>query len=45
MEGKELINFLWQNYHPANIWSIYAGVAVLAVVFLWLYDRFVIGKQ
>jgi dipeptide/tripeptide permease len=44
MEGTELTNFLWTNYHPASIWVIYAGVAVSAVVFLWLYDRFVIGR-
>ncbi|MCG6188152.1 MFS transporter [Maribellus maritimus] len=45
LQGTELTNFLWNNYHPANIWMIYAGVAVGAVVFLWLYDRFVIGKN
>jgi POT family proton-dependent oligopeptide transporter len=45
MEGNELIEFLWQNYHPSNIWIIYSGIAVSAVVFLWLYDRFVIGKS
>ncbi len=45
MSSTELSNFLWTNYHPSNIWVIYAGVAVGAVVFLWLYDRFVIGKE
>jgi dipeptide/tripeptide permease len=44
LHGTELINFLWTTYHPANIWVIYAGVAVSAVVLLWFYDRFVIGK-
>ncbi len=44
MEGSTLDNFLWTTYHPSNIWMIYAGVAVLAVVLLWIYDRFVIGK-
>ena len=45
MSQTELTNFLWQNYHPSNIWVVYAGVAVSAVVFLWLYDRFVIGES
>ena len=45
MSQVELTNFLWQNYHPSNIWMIYSGVAVSAVVFLWLYDRFVLGRQ
>ncbi len=44
MDGAELTNFLWANYHPSNIWAVYSGVAVGAVVLLWLYDRFVIGK-
>lgn len=43
--GNELNNFLWTTYHPANIWVIYAGVAVSAVILLWLYDKFVIGKK
>ena len=45
LHGTELTNFLWTNYHPANIWVVYSGVAVGAVVFLWLYDRFVIGRD
>ena len=44
MEGRVLDNFLWTTYHPSNIWMIYSGVAVSAVVLLWLYDRFIIGK-
>lgn len=44
MEGNELTNFLWTTYHPSNIWFLYAGVAVSAVVFLWIYDRFIIAS-
>ncbi|SHF44918.1 Dipeptide/tripeptide permease [Mariniphaga anaerophila] len=44
MTGQELTNFLWTNYNPSDIWMVYAGVAVMAVVFLWIYDRFVLGK-
>jgi dipeptide/tripeptide permease len=44
MGGNELNHFLWTSYHPSNIWIVYAGVAVSAVILLWLYDRFVIGK-
>ncbi len=44
MSENELTGFLWSNYHPSNIWLIYAGVAVSAAVLLWLYDRFVIGR-
>jgi dipeptide/tripeptide permease len=45
METSELNSFLWTTYHPSNIWVVYSGIAVAAVVFLWLYDRFVIGKK
>jgi dipeptide/tripeptide permease len=45
MQGNELNNFLWTTYHPSKIWVIYAGIAVAAVVLLWLYDRFVIGSH
>ncbi|NQU85685.1 MAG: MFS transporter [Mariniphaga sp.] len=44
MTQVELTNFLWQNYHPSNIWMLYSGVAVLATILLWFYDRFIIGK-
>lgn len=45
MTQVELTNFLWQNYHPSNIWVVFSGIAVSAVFFLWLYDRFVIGRN
>ena len=45
LSGVELTNYLWQSYHPSNIWMIYSGVAVSAVVFLWIYDRFILGKN
>ncbi len=44
MQGVVLDNYLWTTYHPSNIWVVYAGVALSAVVLLWFYDRFVIGK-
>ena len=42
---KDLNHLLWQDYHPAHIWIVYSGVALAAVVFLWFYDRFIIGKD
>lgn len=42
--STELTNFLWAEYHPSSIWFIYSGVALSAVVLLWVYDRFIVGK-
>lgn len=44
MSTNELMQFLWTNYHPSNIWIVYSGIAVSAVVFLWLYNRFILDK-
>jgi dipeptide/tripeptide permease len=44
MGENELTGVLWSNYHPSNIWLIYAGIAISAAVLLWLYDRFVLEK-
>nr|MBD3621510.1 hypothetical protein [Sunxiuqinia sp.] len=40
----ELARFIWETYHPSNIWIVYAGVAVSAVVLLWIYNRFILEK-
>lgn len=42
MTKQELTNFIWVEYQPSKIWFIYSGVAVSAVVLLWLYNRFII---
>ena len=42
MNDTELTNFLWTNYHPQNIWMLFSGIAVSAVFFLFLYNRFVL---
>jgi len=45
MTTKELSNYLWTQYNPSNIWIVYAGVAVSAVIFLWLYDKFILKSS
>ncbi|WP_303921556.1 MFS transporter [Draconibacterium sediminis] len=45
MTQVELTNYLWQSYNPSNIWMAFSGIAVSAVIFLWLYDRFVMGGK
>lgn len=45
MSSGELSRFLWENYHPGRIWILFSGIAVSAVIFLWIYDRFVLGRR
>ena len=42
MTQTELTQYLWSNLHPHNIWYIFSGIVLLAVVLLWLYDRFIL---
>lgn len=42
MTQPELTQYLWSNLHPHNIWYVFSGIALLAVVLLWLYDRFIL---
>lgn len=45
MTQPELIQYLWSTYHPSKIWIIYSGIAVSAVVLLWLYNRFILTNK
>jgi hypothetical protein len=46
LENSELTLYLWNHYQPSKIWYLYSGVALLAVVLLWLYNRFIVkGNQ
>lgn len=44
MSGAELTQMLWNNYQPSSIWYIFSGIAVVTVVLLWIYDRFIVAK-
>lgn len=45
MSSSQLTDQLWANYHPGNIWMIYAGVAVGASVLLYIYDRYLVSRE
>jgi len=45
MNAGELTQFLWETYNPNRIWMIYSGIAISAALCLFLYDRFLIGKN
>ena len=45
MNGKQLTQYLWDNYNPSNIWYLFSGIAVAASIFLLLYDKFLLKGQ
>jgi hypothetical protein len=45
MNDAELTSFIWTNYNPAKIWIVYSGIAVGAVVALFLYDKFILKSK
>ena len=45
MDTAQLNQYLWDNYHPSNIWFLYSGIAVAGSLLLFLYDRFIIQKK
>lgn len=45
MSQGELTNFLWDTYHPQNIWMVFCGIGLVTALLLWLFDRFIMkGK-
>jgi dipeptide/tripeptide permease len=44
MDSASLNKYLWDNYHPSNIWFLFTGIAVSGSLLLFLYDRFIIQK-
>lgn len=45
MSENQLNHFLWNNFHPQNIWYYYTSIALLSAILLFLYDKFVLNKQ
>ena len=43
MDSAQLSQWLWQNYHPWHIWYLFSGIALLAMVLLLFYDRFIVS--
>jgi dipeptide/tripeptide permease len=41
MNRAEFTNYLWDKYHPSNIWMVITGIGIAAMIMLFMYDRFV----
>lgn len=42
MSHGELVNYLWINYNPSQIWMIVAAIGAIAAVSLFFYNRYLI---
>jgi len=45
LSTADLTQYLWATYNPREIWYLFSGIAVMAVVLLWIYDRFIIPSK
>ena len=44
MTEKQLTTFLWNTYHPQQIWMVFAGIGLGTTILLFLYDRFILSR-
>ena len=45
MTTNELSDYLWTRHNPSDIWIVYTGVAVMAVILLWVYDKLILKSR
>jgi hypothetical protein len=45
MSSREWSNYLWSTQHPYHIWFLFSGIAVLAALLLFLYNRYIVERQ
>ena len=45
MNQTEMTRFLWENYHPNQIWVVLFGVGVISVLGLLFYDRILLREK
>ena len=41
----ELTQYLWDKYHPSNIWIIFTAIGVTTAILLLLYDKLLLNKK
>lgn len=45
MNATELNTFLWDKYHPSNIWIVVTGIGLVASIALYVYDRVLLKEK
>ncbi len=44
MTPGEFTNFLWNQYHPSNIWMVIFAIGIIAASMLAIYNKFILKK-
>ena len=45
MTNHELTNYLWNTYHPSQIWVVFSGIGVCTAILLLLYDKLILKSK
>ncbi len=45
MTNNELTNYLWNTYHPSNIWIVILSIGLFSAFCLWLYNSFLMKNK
>ena len=44
MTPGEFTGFLWNQYHPSNIWMVIFAIGIVAAIMLAIYSKFILKK-
>lgn len=42
MDNDQLTTYLWEHYKPSKIWMVFTGLAVMASILLFFYDKYIL---
>ena len=45
MSPRELTNYLWDVYHPGDMWYVILALGLVSVIALYLYDKFMMKEK
>lgn len=45
MTTSELNIFLWDKYHPSNIWIVVSAIGLISAASLFIYDKYVLKEK
>jgi dipeptide/tripeptide permease len=45
MDQNQLTQYLWNTYHPSNIWYVILAIGFFSVTALYFYDRLLLNKK